>query len=307
MLSDEELLALYHKPDWPGSFSGVRVFKMFLYTDFNEDVSEKRILDLLKQDANYLIHQRKQRKYPLRAYDVQAFGELVMLDLAYMFPVMGFKYFLLFIDVFSRHIYCEPLKKKTAAQVGVAIEKIIGQMHTPIQKLQTDQGTEFIGNKALFKKHNIRFTTKHLTHKASFSEQAIYLVKRKLYRMMREKMDDKWPNYLQKVVDGLNEIPRKKLGFVAPSEINSLADGAKVYQARQNVGVKVYKEPDFHTQNANQEYYENSLSKFQIGTFVYLDNKTSSFTKSFDTQVRFGKYLGDIELVLNALMFFNAT
>ena len=41
MLSDEELLALYHKPDWPGSFSGVRVFKMMLYTDFNEDVSEK--------------------------------------------------------------------------------------------------------------------------------------------------------------------------------------------------------------------------------------------------------------------------
>ena len=125
--------------------------------------------------------------------------------------------------------------------------------------------------------------------------------------MMREKMDDKWPNYLQKVVNGLNEIPRKKLGFVAPSEINSLADGAKVYQARQNVGVKVYKEPDFHTQNANQEYYENSLSKFQIGTFVYLDNKTSSFTKSFDTQVRFGKYLGDIELVLKALIFFNVT
>ena len=48
MLSDEQLMALYHKPDFPGSFSGVRVFKMFLKTDFNEDVSEKRILNLLK-------------------------------------------------------------------------------------------------------------------------------------------------------------------------------------------------------------------------------------------------------------------
>ena len=138
MLSDEKLLELYHKPDWPGSFSGVRVFKMFLKTDFNEDVSEKRIFNILKQDPNYLIHQRRQRKYPLRSYDVQAFGELVMLDLAYMFPVMGFKYFLLFIDVFSRHIYCDPLKK-TASQVGIAIEKILAKMDTPIQKLQTDQ------------------------------------------------------------------------------------------------------------------------------------------------------------------------
>lgn len=76
MLTDEELLALYHKPDWAGSFSGVRVFKMLLYTDFNEDVSERRILNLLKQDPNYLIHQRKQRKYPLRSYDVEAFGEV---------------------------------------------------------------------------------------------------------------------------------------------------------------------------------------------------------------------------------------
>ena len=81
MLSDEELLALYHKPDWPGSFSGVRVFKMMLYTDFQEDISEKRILNLLKQDSNYLIHQRKQRKYPLRSYDVQAFGEVIFCPL----------------------------------------------------------------------------------------------------------------------------------------------------------------------------------------------------------------------------------
>ena len=126
-----------------------------------------------------------------------------------------------------------------------------------------------------------------MTHKASFSEQAIYLVKRKLYQMMRQKMDDKWPNYLQIVVDSLNEIPRKKLGFIAPAEINSLVDGAKVFEARQNLGIKVYQEPDYETQNANQEYYEKSMSKFQVGTYVYLDNKTTNFTKSFDTQVKY--------------------
>ena len=50
---------------------------MYLKTDFNEDVSEKRIFNLLKQDPNYLIHQRRQRNYPLRSYDVQAFGEVI--------------------------------------------------------------------------------------------------------------------------------------------------------------------------------------------------------------------------------------
>ena len=147
------------------------------------------------------------------------------------------------------------------------------------------KGTEFIGNKALFKKYKIRFTTKHLTHKASFSEQAIYLVKRKLYRMMRQQMDDNWPKYLNLVVDGLNETPRKNSGFVAPAEINSLADGVKIFNVRKELGIKVYQEPDYQTQNANQEFYETSLSKFQVGTYVYLDNKSTSFTKSFDTQV----------------------
>ena len=101
---------------------------------------------------------------------------------------------------------------------------------------------------------------------------------------MRQNMDDRWPNYLQTVVDGLNEIPRKKLGFIAPAEINSLADGAKVSQARTDLGIKVYQEPDYHIQNANQDGFESSQSKFQVGTYVYLDNKTTNFTKSFDTQ-----------------------
>ena len=102
---------------------------------------------------------------------------------------------------------------------------------------------------------------------------------------MRQNMDDRWPNNLQTVVDGLNEIPRKKLGFIAPAEINSLADGAKVFQARKDLDIKVYQEPDYHIQNATQEAFESSQSKFQVGTYVYLDNKTTNFTKSFDTQV----------------------
>ena len=105
--------------------------------------------------------------------------------------------------------------------------------------------------------------------------------------MMRQNMDDKWPNYLNIVVDGLNEIPRKKLGFIAPAEINSLADGAKVFKARTDLGIKVYLEPDYHMQNDNQDAFEDSLSKFQVGTFVYLDYKATNFTKSFDTQVCF--------------------
>ena len=41
------------------------------------------------------------------------------------------------------------------------------------------------------------------------------------------------------------------------------------------------------TQNANQEYCKEGMSKFLIGTFAYLDNKTTSITKCFDTQITY--------------------
>ena len=59
-----------------------------------------------------------------------------------MFPIKGFLYFLLIIDVFSRHIYVEALKKKDAPSVAKAMEKIfsiIEEKNTRIQHFQTDQ------------------------------------------------------------------------------------------------------------------------------------------------------------------------
>lgn len=54
MLTDEEILTLYKDPKFPGSFSGVKTFRDFLFVEKHELVSEKRLYDILKQDANYL-------------------------------------------------------------------------------------------------------------------------------------------------------------------------------------------------------------------------------------------------------------
>ena len=98
MLSDSDILRYYKDPLFPGSFSGVRVFQMFLKTDLNEDISEKRIFKLLKQDSNYLLHQRRKRNYPTRSYDVQSFGEA---RLIYYFKILfssGLRYSTFSID-----------------------------------------------------------------------------------------------------------------------------------------------------------------------------------------------------------------
>ena len=131
------------------------------------------------------------------------------MDLGFMAPFNGFRYFICLVDVFSWHLWAIALKKKSGPIVGRALEKIFSEIKSPITKIQSDSGTEFIGNKAIFAKYNILFKTKHLKNKAAMAEHAIYLVKRKLYLMMRSEKTQNWVKLLPIAVALLNKRPCK--------------------------------------------------------------------------------------------------
>ena len=141
MFSDDELRELYQDPTFYGSFSGARNFQIFLKTDFNEDIPIDRIYKVLKTIRSYVISLKPIKRFPRRKYDVAGFGSLLQADLAVMFDKNGYKYFLVLCDVFSRHLFTEPLKDKTAKTVKKALQKIFDQIPTPISKLETDSGT----------------------------------------------------------------------------------------------------------------------------------------------------------------------
>jgi hypothetical protein len=140
MLSDLEIENLYRDKTFYGAFSGALNFQTFLKTELNEDVSLKRIYSILKKMPFYVISQRSVRRFPRRKYDLAGFGSLLQADLAFMFEKNGYKYFLVLCDVFSRHVYVEALKDKSAESVKKALEKILDSFSTPISKLETDQG-----------------------------------------------------------------------------------------------------------------------------------------------------------------------
>ena len=149
------------------------------------------------------------------------------------------------------------------------------------------KGGEFIGNKQLFKQKDIYFTTKHSVNKANYAERYIYLLKRKLYLMMRSSLSDDWPKFVPFAVKALNSVHSKKLGGMTPGEVNSFFDDVKVRQAQADNCVQVYEEPDYKQQDLNQKAYESSTNSLQVGTFVYLDYKPTAFDKAFDKQVSF--------------------
>lgn len=77
MLSNEDILRLYQDKNFPGSFSGVRNFQLFLKTKLNEYVPEKKLFEVLKTLPLYIVHQKPIRKFPRRHYDVRSFGQCV--------------------------------------------------------------------------------------------------------------------------------------------------------------------------------------------------------------------------------------
>lgn len=282
MLSDEKILELYKDINFPGSFSGVKVFQQFLKTDLNESIPEKRLYSLLKKDPLYVTHLKAVRHFPRRPYFVTSFGQLCQCDIAYMTKFNHFTYFLLLIDVFSRHIYCRPLRNKNGPTVEKAMKDIFSEFETPISCLESDSGGEFIYCKRLFDSLHIHFRTKtHSDNKANFSEHGIFLVKRKLYMMMEELNTSNWPALLVKVVEQLNNRPVEKLGGIKPKNINSFYDDVIVREAQKEKKVNVYEQPTYDQQEANQTEYEKKRSLMQAGTFVYLQNKKATFQKSY--------------------------
>jgi len=141
MWTDEEIIEKYRDKNFGGSFSGARTFQTFLKTDYNLDISLNRLYSILKTLPFYVISQRPIRKFPRRPYSVAGYGSLLQCDLAVMFEKDGWKYFLVVVDVYSRKLFVELLKDKSAPTVKKAFVKIFATFSTPITSIETDEVT----------------------------------------------------------------------------------------------------------------------------------------------------------------------
>ena len=285
-VSDQEIKDLWHDPTFFGSFRGVSTFQKLLKTDLNINISQDRLYNILKEDQLFLIHQRPKRNFDRRKYDVHFYGQLVQIDLAYMFPDADSndKYFLLAIDVFSFKIFAVPLKNKNSDTVLLALKNIFLKFRHPITEIQADRGKEFISkqfkNYLKLKKCFIKF--KKGKNKASFAEYGILLVKKKLYLMLRSQLSHRWVETLPSVVKSLNETPLKRLGWLKPNAIVNEASSLFVDEEKKRFHISTYQNPSYEEQQNNQKNYNGDL---KIGDFVYLNFDEKLFDKSFDVSV----------------------
>lgn len=283
---DQKVLSLWKDPSFSGSYRGVKTFQIFLKTDNNIDISEKKLRQLLKTEPIYLLHKKPNRNFARRFYDVRYYGELVQIDLAYMFEYNNYQYFLLCVDVYSSKTFVRPLKSKSSKEVRTALQSILHEFGAPITKLESDRGSEFKSEvKKFLREENILFKFKFGKQKAAISEHYIYIVKKRLYMILRGTLSHDWPKYINKVVKDMNNTPLERLGWLTPNSITSILDSVRVTEAKEKRNIPIKKEPNVQNQIKNQVNYEQDKTKIQVDSYCYLDFDEKLFDKSFDVSV----------------------
>ena len=136
----------------------------------------------------------------------------------------NFRYVLLVVDVFTKMVYVEPLKRKMGENTAEAMEKIISSVSAPPVMLVTDRGKEFYNQSfqnVMFSNGINHFSVPSRTKfKASVAERAIRTIKTKLDRYMQHTKKKSWVTVIDDIVDGYNRTPHSA-HKLAPLDVNN--------------------------------------------------------------------------------------
>ena len=103
------------------------------------------------------------------------------MDIAVMFEdVKGYKYFLLFVDVFSSKVFAVPLKSREINEILKALKVVFANFKAKIYEIQSDREPSFISKKCkdFFRQEQIVFRPKFGQNKAQLTLNYLNLAKK---------------------------------------------------------------------------------------------------------------------------------
>lgn len=179
----------------------------------------------IKQDLVNELHKSARKNFRRRRVIVVGLNDLFQADLIEMIKYArlnkGFKYILVVINVFSKYVWCEPVKSKRAEDVTSAMKKILTQAKNPPKHMQTDLGREFY-NKIFEKLMNdmgIKHYSTYSNLKASVVERVNRTLKNKMWKQFSLQGNYKWLDILPKIVEDYNNSVHRTIGM-KPKDVN---------------------------------------------------------------------------------------
>lgn len=217
---------IYFSTSHPAGFGGQNI----LFDAVKPSKTLKDIKSYLKNNNTY----RKFRiptKFERARIFVTSLGHMFQCDLFDMQHLSrsnkGFRYILLVCDCFSRKIWAEPLKQKSAKHVSEAMRQIFVTIQkegllAPRALLGSDLGLEFWNSEVaeVLKAFNITLFALRAPTKAAIAEISGRWLKDKIYKYFHAESTKNWISELNNFVHAKNTRKSRSLGGLAPVEIN---------------------------------------------------------------------------------------
>ena len=198
---------------------------------FSQDFIEKaaRLLkgetitkEELSKYKQHRLSKKKYRRLAINVYDKNVQWEIDLAENKDLSRYNNqFRYWLVCIDVYSRYVWVELLKKKSSKNTANKFENILKKSKATPQKIQCDEGTEFqdIKNR-LSKKYGFDvFHTYNREIKASHVERVIGTLKTMVRRVLTMTDSFDYYTYFPIIIKRYNDSPHSSLNGFSPNEI----------------------------------------------------------------------------------------
>jgi hypothetical protein len=215
------------------------------------------------------LHKPSRKHYKRRKVIVKGLNDLWQADLVEVIPYWkfnkGYKYLLVVINVFSKFLWIEPLKSKTAQDVTIAMRKVLKNVKNTPKNLQTDLGKEFFNKefKKLMDEFNINHYNTFSNLKASVVERVNRTIKNLMWKKFSLRGNYKWIDILDEIVQKYNNTKHSTIKK-KPKEVN---------ESNESI---ILKSAFTHIKSVDPKPI-----KFKVDDFVRISKQREAFTKGY--------------------------
>jgi len=218
----------------------------------NYDVKKKDVKEFLDKQATVQIHKKTNRNKankPITTTSEHIFYNMDLLDMqAYSKKNEGYKYILVIIDIFTRKLWCEPMKNKTAKETTQVFTKMLDYMPKP-KVIMSDEGPEFHGDMdaAMEKDGILHVEAQSGDHnRLGIINRVCQTLKKALHKHFTTTGNQKWVDYLKQFVSSYNKTEHTGLHCQSPNDAEKYIGQAQVLHAEAIEGKKALHKTKAH-------------------------------------------------------------
>lgn len=216
------------------------------------------------------LHRAARRRFTRQRTQMRGIDDTLQADLVEMIPYArlnrGMRYILTVINIFSKKAYAVPLRRKTGAEVKVALEHVLKSLGHSIRHIHTDRGREFYNGtvQTMLRQYGVRLYSTFTPVKAAICERFNRTLKNMLWKKFTIRRSNKWIDILPKLIADYNNTRHRTINM-RPSDVNA-----------QNESLLM-----FSYAAAAAKAYKPSKQKFVVGDAVRMSRYKHIFDKGY--------------------------